>query len=218
MKFIILGHGRSGTTVLINTLKQNPDIKMYQEILNYYYAGIDTSIFDFDIPNCTKIPQDTYLKMCDSKYCELAHKKYDGYKILFCHLKNNVAEYLKTVKVILISRRNKLEMQASHEVAVATNKWISTDPFYGTINIDVEKTEKSIKRKIKEEKTAIEDYDPLVVYYEDDMQQNINKISDYLSIPRFDIEFKKEKRIRTSMSSLIQNYSDVAHLDVETFI
>ena len=50
------------------------------------------------------------------------------------------------------------------------------------------------------------------------MQQNINKISDYLSIPRFDIRFKKEKRIRTSMSSLIQNYSDVAHLDIETFI
>lgn len=219
-KFVILGHGRSGTTILCDTLNQSSEINMFQEIFNYYGAGIDPALFDFDIPvklgDC-KIPQPIYEEMARKKYCIKAHKKYHGYKLLFCHLINDVREYLSECAVILICRRNKLQVEASHAVAQQTNVWNQTNPFDGTITLDTDQIERNINRKIREEQEVLQ-YNPLIVYYEDNMKGNIDKICDFVGMKRFEIEYKEEKRIRKSMSDLITNYDEVKHLDREVYI
>ena len=218
--FIVLGHGRSGTTVLCDTLNQSFEINMFQEIFNYYVQGIDPELFDFDVVNHVeqnRIPTAIYEQMARKKYCKKAHKKYHGYKLLFCHLINDVEEYLHECKVILIARRNKLQVEASHCVARMTDVWMDTTPFEGTIKLDPVQVEKNIKRKIQEEKDALQ-YNPLVVYYEDNMQGNVDKICDFIGIQRFKIDYHEEKRIRKSMSQLITNYDEVKHLDRELYI
>ena len=218
--FIVLGHGRSGTTVLCDTLNQSFEINMFQEIFNYYVQGIDSKLFDFDVAyelGTGKITKGVYEEMVRKKYCKKAHKKYHGYKLLFYHLINDVEEYLKECKIVLIVRRNKLQVEASHQVARDTLNWLGINPFEGTIKLDPVQVEKNIKRKIQDEKDVLQ-YNPLVIYYEDNMQGNVDKICDFIGIQRFKIDYHEEKRIRKSMSQLITNYDEVKHLDREVYI
>ena len=221
-KFVIIGAARSGTTILNKVLMQSPDLHMYEgyEIFNNHYSSLDQKIFDFDISEFETdrfISDDQHNKICWKKYCQKAHEYYDGFKLLTWHLKNDVEEYLNECKVVLISRKNKLQVVASHEIASITDCWVGTDPFDGTIFLDPENTKSHIDKIVKTEKNILR-YDPCIVYYEDSMQGNIDKICDFLGIPKYEIKYNIEKRIRKSMRNLITNYDEVCQYDRELFV
>lgn len=221
-KFVVIGAARSGTTILNKVLMQSPDLNMYEhyEIFSNHYSSLDQKIFDFDISefeNDTFISDNQHNKICWKKYCQKAHEYYDGFKLLTWHLKNDVEEYLNKCKIILISRKNKLQVVASHTVAYITDKWVSTDKFDGTIYLNPETTKLQIDTIIKAEKNLLR-YNPCIVYYEDSMQGNIDKICDFLSIPKYKIKYNIEKRIRKNMRDLIINYDEVSQYDRELFV
>lgn len=221
-KFVVIGAARSGTTILNKVLMQSLDLNMYKdyEIFNRHYPCLDQKIFDFDISEFETdrfISDDQHNRICWKKYCQKAHEYYDGFKLLTWHLKNDVEEYLNECKVILISRKNKLQVVASHTVADMTDNWIGTDKFDGTIYLNPETTKLEIETIVKAEKNLLR-YDPCIVYYEDSMQGNIDKICDFLGIPKYEIKYNIEKRIRKSMRNLITNYDEVCQYDRELFV
>ena len=221
-KLVVIGAARSGTTILNKVLMQSPDLHMYEhyEIFSNHYSSLDQKIFDFDISEFETdrfISDDQHNKICWKKYCQKAHEYYDGFKLLTWHLKNDVEEYLNECKVVLISRKNKLQVVASHKIATITDCWVGTDPFDGTIFLDPENTKSHVDRIVKAEKNLLK-YDPCIVYYEDSMQGNIDKICDFLGVPRYEIKYNIEKRIRKSMRNLISNYDEVRQYDRELFV
>ena len=156
-KLVVIGAARSGTTILNKVLMQSPDLHMYEhyEIFSNHYSSLDQKIFDFDISEFETdrfISDNQHNRICWKKYCQKAHEYYDGFKLLTWHLKNDVEEYLNECKVVLISRKNKLQVVASHKIASITDCWVGTDPFDGTIFLDPENTKSHVDRIVKAEK------------------------------------------------------------------
>ena len=50
---------------------------------------------------------------------------------------------------------------------------------------------------------------PLTIYYEDNLEDNINKILSYTSLPKFDYKVETQKIVNTKMCDLIINYDEV---------
>lgn len=214
-KFIILSSARSGSTLLTACVKQHPDLNMHQEIFNIHYKSLDRSIFDFDIECDTKfLDVGVHDSICRLKYCAEAHKKYDGYKVLFWHLKNDVEEYLSKVKLVLLIRRNLFARYVSEIVANQTNTWQSQEEFLDTVYIDPQYAIKNIEY-IKSRYRNFLNYNPLIVYYEDDIFDNVDSVCDFLGEERFLPKIWMKKRIRRPLSEVVVNYEEVKHLDYE---
>lgn len=214
-KFILLAKSRTGSSLLIDCIKQHPELNVFNEIFNYNSASVDNEIFGFNPEFNSKtlrFLESSHDRICTKENCRRAHEKYDGFKLLFCHLKNDVEEYLPEAKIILLHRRNLLERFVSEQVATMTNKWGYSEAYIGQIVINLSELEKNIKNT-KNLYKKLDYLDTTKVFYEDGVFDNVNKICDALEIDRFTPNIKSKKRINRPMSEVIYNYDEVKHLD-----
>jgi hypothetical protein len=190
-------------------------MNVYREIFNSHYKSLDKSIFDFDIVCRGKfVDTDVHDQICQLKYCQKAHEKYDGYKLLFWHLKNNVEEYLSQVKVVLLIRRNLFARYVSETVANQTNIWQGKEEYLGQVYIDPKYVSQNMQYMENRYRNFLV-YKPLIVYYEDDLFDNVDKVCDFLNKPRFTPKIFLNKRIQRPLSEVVSNYKEVEHLDYE---
>jgi LPS sulfotransferase NodH len=110
-RFAIIGNARTGSNFLLDGLKSSPSIKMYHEIFAEHNRKIGT---DFDAILST-------LFQYESKSTELV-----GFKLFYNHLTdeewNKLLAY-KDLKVIHLTRRNRLRTIISLEIAFKTGEW-----------------------------------------------------------------------------------------------
>ena len=218
-KFVLLGKSRTGSSLLINSLKQHPDMNVLSEIFNWRNDGIDKEIFDFDIEfneSNYKHTAKSHDLMCYKKYCKDAHKKYDGFKLLFCHLKNDVEEYLSETDVFLLYRKNLLKRFVSQRVAFLTDQWFGGEPFTGTVYIRPDEVETDICQVIQEYE-RLKQFSSLNLFYENSLFDNVNKTCDYLDIKRFTPKIYSKKRIDRPMSEVLHNYEELKQYDHENY-
>lgn len=211
-KFIIFGTGRCGSTMLTTSLRQHPELKMFGEIFNRHAQGVDQSLFDEFYPYDI-LDTDSHKKVCTKKVCIKAHEKYDGFKLLFGHVHNDIEEYLKETKVVLL-QRSPFKTAVSSLVADMTNVYLGREEFEGTIHIPLQTMENRIAHTLKRV-AYFKQYSDLTIKYEDDFQENYNKICDLINVSRFTPKVSTIIRIARPMCDVIENYEEIQHLDKE---
>jgi len=200
-------------------MNQHPDLNMFSEIFNCLNVGIDKDLFDFtpEVDGKTgRNSKESHDRMCTKAHCEKAHEKYDGFKLLLCHLKNDVEEYLPRANVILLHRRNLFERYVSQRVAILTKKWYSSQEFLGKVKLSLEDIERDVEAVVHQYK-KFESLDTTNIFYEDDPFENVNKICDALDIKRFTPEINSKKRILRPMLDVVSNYEEVKDFDHENY-
>jgi LPS sulfotransferase NodH len=127
-KFIILSHGRTGSTVLVRTLAQHPRIQAYEELFHgsmdwrltangqKYTEGEDAGAFCRDV--VFRDPNDS-------------GKPTVGFKIFFFHARNTAAEYEawkylsgdRSIRVIYLLRKNMFDSWVSEQRSRRSGTW-----------------------------------------------------------------------------------------------
>ena len=207
-KFIILSQPRSGSTLLNECLMQHPDLNMFGEIFNYCRRS---NLF----ANQEGSEILTYKEMkshCYRENCIKAHSEYNGFKVLCCHIQNDVHSYIEESLNILLHRRNLLARYVSHVVAAKTEVWEAKKIYNGTIHIEPELAEKDIHNIIHSYK-KYDVFSSLNLYYEDSIFENVNKACELLNIKPFTPLITSVKRIDKPLEEVIINYDEVKHLD-----
>jgi hypothetical protein len=225
-KFVLLANPRTGSSLMMDCLSQHKNLKIVDstggELFNYDYSYLDNKMFDFDLEDLVLrddgilLTEESHKFICRKKYCETAHTMYDGYKLLTCHIKNDVEEYLSLVKVIYLYRKNLLAEQVSAIVAIKTGLWFNGNPFEETIVVDPIEVEHSIDFVIKRRRHFCNmNLDKITIAYEDNLQDNMNDICNFLDIKVFQPQVRTKQRIQRPLNEVISNYDEVKHLDKE---
>src|SRR5919198_1131729 len=110
-RFAIVGHARTGSNYLLDGLKTSPSVRMYHEIFADHNRDIGQ---DFEkISSAIFQPQ--------SKSTRIV-----GFKVFYNHLTDDEWKKLlawKDLKIIHLTRQNRLRTVISLEIAFKTGKW-----------------------------------------------------------------------------------------------
>ena len=211
-RFILIGAGRCGTTLYIDSIAQK--LNCFREIFCRYSKTNDWSIFDFDTSKYNEpftISLEENQKRCWAKYCKVAHKKYTGYKILYDHIANDVLDYIRTIPTIQVVRRNRLAHFVSVKATQLTRSYFYNE-FDLTVTVDPDEY-RSFSDWVTIQDQLYKAVSGITIYYEDDYQENMDKICDFLEIDRFVPAKPLNKQVKRPLSEVIINYEEVRHLD-----
>ena len=225
-KFVLLADPRTGSSLMMDCLSQHKNLKIVDspggELFNYNYSNLDNKMFDFNLEDLALrddgllLTEESHKFICRKKYCETAHTMYDGYKLLTCHIKNDVEEYLSRVKVIYLHRKNLLAQKVSAIVAIKTGIWFNGNTFEETVVVDPIEVERSIDLFIKRRRDFCNmNLDKITIAYEDNLQDNMNDVCSFLDIKVFQPQVRTKQTIQRPLSEVISNYDEVKHLDKE---
>ncbi|MGB3510837.1 MAG: hypothetical protein WBA93_16720 [Microcoleaceae cyanobacterium] len=212
-KFVIFGQGRSGSTLLIQLLNNQPSIyceyeilsaKLYKKVLfpNLYVEG-----------RCAKFSSKIYgCKILINQLTE--HQYIDPEKFMF-----NLSS--QGWKIINLSRNNHLRSQISRMVAKSRNQLHATSESSlknQKITIDCNELLEGFERRdiyrLKEQE-ILENLDHITVVYEEDLfllenhQKTSDRIFDYLGLESVPVKTNLIKTTSNQLSDVIENYEEV---------
>lgn len=207
-RFAIIGNARTGSNFLLDGLRTSPAIRMYHEIFASHNREIGK---DFD-----KVLSTIF------KY-ESQDTRMVGFKVFYNHLTNEEWERLvdwKDLKVIHLTRRNRLKTVISLEIAFKTGQWTkaghSGGPKEKGVRLDPQKLIKQIEQ-IEEGEGSIRarfrDREILEVVYEELVRsphQAFASVGEYLGVDGIDPDkIRLKKQNPEGLAHLIINYDDV---------
>ncbi len=212
-KFVIFGHGRSGSTLLVQLLNNQPKIYCEEEILNGRFYG------EILFPSlCVK-----------GRSAKFPSKVY-GFKVkIYQLIEDQNIEPEKFIlnlfrdgwKIINLKRNNLLRNEISTLVAYSRDKWHSTSESSlnnKKITIAPEQLLEGIERReiyqIKEQE-ILKNIDHIKVIYEEDLlpaenhQKTCDRIFNYLGLDSVPVKTKLVKTTSNQLSDVIENYEEV---------
>jgi LPS sulfotransferase NodH len=207
-RFAIVGNARTGSNYLLDGLKSSPAIRMYHEIFASHNRKVGK---DFD-----KILSTVYQYESNST-------RIVGFKVFYNHLTDDEWNKLvarKALKVIHLTRRNRLRTIISLEIAFKTGQWTKAGhaggPREKRIMLDPLKLLKRLEQ-IEEGEAATRarfcDRQILEVVYEELVQsprEVFASVSAYLGVDGIDPNKIRLKRQNPeSLMQLIVNYNEV---------
>lgn len=215
-RFVVLTEGRSGSTLLIMSLAQHPDITMYGEIFDPkrpddlhgiavttpYHPGLDSAHF----------AQQTFAS---------ATGKAAGFKLLYHQVPGeSVWDYLANtkVKIVRLSRSNLLHVMISWTVGHTTKQWharrgetiLAALPF----RLEPENAERFFKhcKEYRESKAELfSQNEVLDITYEDltgDFLNTVHRVFDFLGLEKHDPEPLLIKTGRPPLA-VLENYEEL---------
>ncbi|GGA30024.1 hypothetical protein [Okeania sp. KiyG1] len=211
-KFVIFGQPRTGSTLLVQLLNNQPKIYCEKEILsakdyrkmlfpNLYIQGrrvkFSGKVYGFKLM-ISQLPEEQYVD--PEKF--MFNLYYQGWAII--HLIRN--NYLRSIiSSMLASSRNQWEAKSKSSLN------------YQTIKIDCNKLIELLKRReiyrVKE-KEILEKLDHIKVIYEEDLlleenhQNTCDRIFNYLGLESIPIKTKLVKTTSNQLSDVIENYEE----------
>lgn len=230
IKFIVLGHARSGSSLLSHALSEHDSIKMYGELFHeseddrrryskvgerFYWDGDDGAQF---------------LRHVVFNRRRLAGETAIGFKIFYDHARKDsnaraVWDYLASdtdIRVIHLSRKNLLEVRVSLEIALRNKRWdqpIGTqkkDTEFEPVLIGKEKCEAFFNKILAYRRWAQDCFRRhlvLEVEYEEhlckDFQATMNKVQSFLGVPCRPAQKLLEKQASRSSHEQIINYCEL---------
>ncbi|MFB6231480.1 MAG: Stf0 family sulfotransferase [Salinibacter sp.] len=232
--FIILGHGRTGSTMLVSMLQSHPKCVCYSELFHphspkWFYEHIN---FLHGKDGLRNEGHDKFLKKYVYKRTPTSIKAV-GFKVLYCNINEGSAtsmsgegeikrtlRYMKDigVKVIHIKRKNKLKRFVSMKMANKRKKWVIKKrggiSDRTKINVDTEEMLRSMERhfKLEKEKEKIFScFDYINVSYENlcEKKDDIEKIQNFLGLPVRSLRASTARTRRRSLREVIENYGEV---------
>lgn len=213
-RFVIIGHGRSGSTVLVLALREHPDLMVHSEIFNEEPASRAQSMID-----CTR-PYGEHEDGADYLQSVVFRKPTDptvrgiGFKIFYehgqeCPATSTAWDYLRSerdIHVVHLVRRNLLEAWISFEVAERSGWWTlsaadarpsSVPPF--SINPNrIERFFRRINRSRALTQRVFSDHPFLEVEYErgicTDFQGTADRVFHFLDVSSVPVQPRLEKQ------------------------
>ena len=214
-RFAIVGNARTGSNYLLDGLRTSPAIRMYHEIFASHNRQVGT---DFD-----KILSTVF--QYESKSTKVV-----GFKVFYNHLtEEEWKKFLscRDLKVIHLTRRNRLRTVISLEIAFKTGQWTksgsSGGPREKRVTLDPSKLMRRLEQ-IEEGEAAtrarFRDRQILEIVYEDLVQsprEIFASVSNYLGVDGIDpgkIKLKRQNPER--LAQLITNYAEIEALLKQT--
>lgn len=238
VKFIVLGHGRSGSTLLVLSLAEHHNILAFDELLHYDLEERRRQFFEFN----NRYPDDGLKRyyMDGEDGAEFLREVvfYDrmrkevlavGFKIFYIHVRDEpnskkAWDYLtgnKDIHIIHLMRRNVIESWVSLQVALMTGEWArlqGTKPKQQRLpplKLNPQECEAYCNQVLvysQWAKRAFREHPLLEVEYERDVcgrfSSMMHDIHDFLDVPRRDVQLVLEKQAQRSISEQISNYSE----------
>jgi Stf0 sulphotransferase len=207
-RFAIIGNARTGSNYLLGGLKSSPAIRMYHEI----FAGHNRTIGkDFDEILSTVFQY-------ESKSTHIV-----GFKVFYNHLTNEEWSKLRAcrkLKVIHLTRRNRLRTIISLEIAFKTGKWTrsskSEELGRKQLILDPSKLIKQLEQIEEGEsdtRVRFNDRQIFEVVYEELVQSPMEVfalVSKYLGVDGIDpSKIRIKKQNPESLRQLIVNYDEI---------
>jgi LPS sulfotransferase NodH len=207
-RFVIVGNARTGSNYLLAGLQSSPHIRMYHEIFASHNRQVGK--------DCEKILSTVFQH--ESKSTRLV-----GFKVFYNHLTDEEWGKLvgyRDLKVIHLTRRNRLRTVISLEVAFKTGEWTKSGhsgaPKDKRVHLDSLKLLQRLEQIEQGEAAARErfcDRPILEIVYEDMVRsprEVFASVSDYLGVDGIDpgkIHLRRQNP--ESMADLILNFDEV---------
>jgi LPS sulfotransferase NodH len=207
-RFAIIGNARTGSNYLLDGLKSSPSIRMYHEIFADHNRQIGK---DFDKILSTVLQP-------ESKSTQMV-----GFKVFYNHLTEEEWKKLlarRDLKVIHLTRRNRLRTVISLEIALKTGEWTKSGHSNGSkakhIHLDPLKLTKRLEQIEEGEATTrarLRDRQILEVVYEDMVRspgETFVSVGSFLGVEGIDpgrIRLKRQNP--ESLRQLIVNYEEI---------
>jgi LPS sulfotransferase NodH len=131
-KFVILGHGRTGSTLLTHALRAHPNVRMYGEIFHDDPAERRTSLRTEEPAYADGTDAGRYLAEVIFRPRWWRTLKAVGFKLFYDHARDSAGalrawEHLvgdRSVRIVHVSRWNLMEAWLSYQVARQTGVWV----------------------------------------------------------------------------------------------
>lgn len=146
-KFIVLSHGRTGSTYLVEELNRTPDIRMYSEVFHdAYNERPETNGKRFEAG------QDSWAFVLENVYCEKGDAiKTVGFKLFYFHARdtwpeNRIWSELPSnteIDVVILGRKNYFAGFISEARAKSTSLWhpsVLNDDYGKLVEVSVDIT------------------------------------------------------------------------------
>lgn len=210
-RFMIVANARTGSNYLLDGLKTSPAIRMYHEIFASHVREVGK---DFEKTLST-------VYQYESKSTQMV-----GFKVFYNHLTDEEWKKLAArtdLKVIHLTRRNRLRTAVSLEIAFKTGRWTqaghSIDLQEKQIILDWSKLLKRLEQ-IEEGEAAtrarFSDRSVLEIVYEELVQSPRNvfaTVSAYLGVHGIDPgKIRLKRQNPESLAQLIANYDEIESL------
>jgi LPS sulfotransferase NodH len=207
-RFAIIGNARTGSNYLLDGLKSSPAIRMYHEIFASHNRAVGK---DFE-----KILSTVYQQ--ESKFIKVV-----GFKVFYNHLTHEEWQKLvarKDVKVIHLTRRNRLRTVISLEIAFKTGRWTKAshtgDPREKRVTLDPLKLLQRLEQIEEGEaltRARFCDRAILEIVYEDMVQspkEVFASVGQYLGVDGIDpAKIRLRRQNPEPLAQLILNYGEI---------
>jgi LPS sulfotransferase NodH len=221
-RFIILGHGRTGSNLLGSSLNLHPRVAVSDELFHdseekrSAWAGTGRYWRDGEDP-IPFLEETVYSPRPDARILAA------GFRIFYYHVKDDrrVWEYLaadESVRIVHLSRRNLFECFVSRCVALKTGEWKRTakdapaallEPF--EIDVDTCRTYfDSITAYREWARSYFAAHPRHDLYYEDlvaDFQSNVDGVFRFLDVEPVATRMVYEKQARIPVCEQVSNYA-----------
>lgn len=136
-RFVILGHGRTGSTLLVQALNSNAHLTCFGEIFNSAKASIEYGVPGYEQRSLSDLPlrdsdPDTFMRDC--VFSRLPPTTLAvGFKFHYDHFWTfpGLMELLaadRELRVVHLMRRNRLRTLVSMRIAESTGRWLEFPP------------------------------------------------------------------------------------------
>jgi hypothetical protein len=207
-RFAIVGNARTGSNYLLDGLKTSPSIRMYHEIFADHNRPVGR---DFEKVLATVFQP-------ESKSTQMV-----GFKVFYNHLTEEEWQKLlayRDLKIIHLTRRNRLRTVISLEIAFKTGHWTnsrtSSAPKEKRVSLDPTKLIKRLEQIEEGEmdtRCRFNDRPILEVVYEElvrSPRQVFESVSTYLRVDGIDPDkIRLRRQNPESLQQLIVNYDEV---------
>ena len=239
VKFILLGSGRSGSSLITESLAEHPEVRIGTELFHseeeprrvafsYFHktngSGHDAPHYRSGTDGKRFLEQDVFSQRFDTGVRAV------GFKMFYVHARSNPREktawdYLisnKDIRVIHLIRTNLLEAYISLRIAFVTGEWErfkgsnAPRPEIPRLKIDPKACEAYFNRELVWRKWARKSFGlhPFMqIEYERDVcgrfNDVMNEIHDFLGVSRLPARQVLEKQSRRSPREATENYDEL---------
>ena len=230
-RFMILGRSRTGSTLLLRSLKTHPQVVCYGELFRN-----DTINWQAQLGRVTHSQYQTYLANPVHFLQERVYRRQPvsiravGFKLFYYHAQvgslRPVWEYVeqnKQIKILHIKRRNVLEAHLSRVVAGETDQWregghkakLSTKAAAGPVTLAYAECLHVFQQtRLWEEEfdARLGDHAVLTVTYEDlarNFTHEIERVQSYLGVDQQSLQPATVKQAKKPLAERIVNYVEL---------
>ncbi|MGK0301207.1 MAG: hypothetical protein ACI89X_002083 [Planctomycetota bacterium] len=227
---LVVGTERTGSNLLINLLDDHPQLRLANELFNPRMVLNDKLLWQ----GKSTLPEAELLRLRHASPAGLLDAllqegcdqgvRYAGFKLLYYHalVDDRVLDMLiahKDMRIVHLTRNQRLERFVSHVRARDSDKWYSQGheqpPTLGPMTLDLRELAKDFVQTSQYEqryRTVLQRHEVLEIDYQDmntDLVATLQRVCDWLGIERASLTTKSRKTGSRSVQDSVANWQQV---------